>query len=125
MKDKQNLGPVVEEFISVRCMVCKKSFAKDSDDFYSVHGNICKGMIRGIVGDNLDGDKKVVHITVYCEHCLIATINGRGSKEESKNETINQQIRGSLPARICNQNYSLGHKKCPRAVLGKYPLGLP
>jgi hypothetical protein len=57
---------------AVKCLVCSKLHAIDSEDFVSVHGNICIGLGGGEVGNNLDETGRVASVSIYCrtDRCL-------------------------------------------------------
>ena len=64
-----------EETIEVvRCMKCTQLFNPNSNEFYSIHGNIYKGLDGGLVGNNLDETNHVKKISILCEFCLIKVL---------------------------------------------------
>ena len=59
---------------AVECFVCEKLHLADSEDYISIHGNVCVGSGGGIVGDNFR-EGKLAHISIICPECLIELID--------------------------------------------------
>jgi hypothetical protein len=60
---------------AVKCETCGKLHELNSDDYVSVHGNVCRGMGGGLVGNNLDNDGKVENVSIYCfPRCLLEVL---------------------------------------------------
>lgn len=55
---------------SVKCDKCGRFFDTGSNDFFTIYGNVCRGLEGGIIGNNLDDDMKVVRENHYCEVCF-------------------------------------------------------
>jgi hypothetical protein len=57
---------------AIECFFCKSLLRADSEQFISIHGNICIGQNGGVIGNNLDDDGRVARTTCICrsEHCL-------------------------------------------------------
>ena len=56
---------------AVKCENCGKLHEVSSEDFISIHGNVCIGMNGGIIGHNFDKEGRVNRISVYCiNNCL-------------------------------------------------------
>jgi len=55
---------------AIKCGVCGKLFPKDSKDFFSVYGNICIGLDRELVGNNIHEDKGVIDTSFFCKQCF-------------------------------------------------------
>ena len=61
---------------AVECAECGRLYKIDSDKFVSVHGNVCRGLGGGIIGNNLDNTGKVNRVVFYCyPHCIAKVLN--------------------------------------------------
>ncbi|MDX9695047.1 MAG: hypothetical protein RBT49_04580 [Bacteroidales bacterium] len=54
----------------ITCDKCNKLFLKDSEDYFTIEGNIYIGERGGLIGNNCDEEGKVVRINHFCEDCL-------------------------------------------------------
>ncbi len=64
--------PTISSKVSaVKCMSCGRLHEDSTDTFVAVHGNITKGLGGGIVGNNLDQNERVKHVSIFCfPHCF-------------------------------------------------------
>ena len=50
---------------TVKCQHCHKEHDKDSQEFFTFYGNVCIGLVGGMIGNNVM-DMKVKRITILC-----------------------------------------------------------
>lgn len=54
---------------SVQCDSCKKLFTRDSEEFFTIKGNVYIGLYGGVIGDNFDAYDKIVKQEHFCKQC--------------------------------------------------------
>ena len=59
----------------IECNKCKKLMKIDSEDFYTIKGNLMIGLNGGLIGNNFDKDDKCVRENCYCIDCFKKIIN--------------------------------------------------
>ncbi len=52
---------------AVACSICGFLHNVDSDGFIAVHGNICKGIGGGIIGNNFDENNVLKRSFIFCD----------------------------------------------------------
>ena len=58
---------------------CSMLVKADSEDYFTIMGNIFVGQNGGIVGNNLDDEGKVINNTFFCKSCFVMMINDAGA----------------------------------------------
>jgi len=61
---------------AVTCDKCGDVFKVDGDEFYTITGNIYIGLTGGLIGDNLDEKRTVIHDVHFCKKCFFRIIQG-------------------------------------------------
>lgn len=54
----------------ITCDKCNKLFLKNSENYFTIEGNIYIGEDGGLIGNNFDKEGKVVRINHFCRDCL-------------------------------------------------------
>jgi hypothetical protein len=75
----------------VKCVKCGKKIEEESEDYFSVFGNICVGKYRGIAGNNFDDGGRLKNVSIFCLDCFLEEIrrvmkNIRAGAEKDDNE---------------------------------------
>ena len=56
---------------TIKCDRCGQLFENNSENFYTIKGNINIGLTGGVIGNNFDEDKKTLNReNHYCKFCL-------------------------------------------------------
>lgn len=67
---------------AVKCFKCSKLHEVDSENFFTIHGNICIGIKGGIIGNNFDNTGKLLKFDAICKTCLFTFLKEYGSTEK-------------------------------------------
>jgi hypothetical protein len=59
---------------AVKCERCGRLHDAKLDTFITIYGNVCRGLNKGIIGNNLDENQKVVGEAIFCYPDCIAKI---------------------------------------------------
>ena len=54
----------------IECDKCRKLIKIDSEDFYTIRGNLMIGLNGGLIGDNFDKDDKCIRENCFCIDCF-------------------------------------------------------
>jgi hypothetical protein len=69
----------------IECDKCRKLMKIDSEDFYTIRGNLMIGLNGGLIGNNFDKDDKCVRENCYCINCFKKIINVERESNDTEN----------------------------------------
>lgn len=68
-----HFAPQCDTVPAVRCAICGKLHAQESDNYVAVQGNITIGMKKGIIGNNIENDI-VTKVSIFCKGGCFASV---------------------------------------------------
>ncbi len=76
----------------ITCDKCNKLFLKDSENYFTIEGNIYIGECGGLIGNNFDEEGKVVRVNHFCRDCLKVVLFDETKRSEKHISSVGIDI---------------------------------